>query len=283
MTPIEEFGAYLRGEKGASSHTFQAYTRDVADFLKKREPASITGEDVSSYLASLKLKNYAPSSISRKFISLRVFFRFLIRENYLNSNCIEVFDTPKIWQEIPQILSQNEMNLLLEAPDLNNFEGMRDRAILETLYGCGLRVSEVCRLVISDVDDGFIRVFGKGNKERIVPVGKQALSAIDNYLVHYRDQFENSSALFVYKNGKGIDRYQIWSRVKLYAKQAGIKKNISPHTFRHSFATHLLDNGADLRVIQEMLGHESIATTDRYTHVSIEKLKKSFFEFHPKK
>ena len=191
----------------------------------------------------------------------------------------------KIWQLIPEVLSCTEMVSLLEAPDKDTLIGSRDKAILEVLYACGLRVSELCSLKIYDVDDVYVRVLGKGMKERVIPIGEAAIQAIDHYLHHYRSQYDSEKLqeLFVSTRGKPLDRIQVWKMVKGYAKKVGIVKNISPHTFRHSFATHLLDNGADLRVIQEMLGHASISSTDRYTHISKSHLQQSFEAYHPRK
>lgn len=198
------------------------------------------------------------------------------------NNVTLYLESPKIWQLIPEVLSVEEMERLLAQPDPETNVGSRDRAILEMLYGSGLRVSEVCGLKIHDVDDKFVKVFGKGSKERVVPVGAKAIEAVDHYLARFRDQTDSSrqQALFVNQRGKPIDRIFVWKMIKRYANEAGIVKNISPHTLRHSFATHLLDNGADLRVIQEMLGHASISSTDRYTHISKSRLHEAFGKFH---
>ncbi len=194
--------------------------------------------------------------------------------------CIPLLESPKIWQLIPDILSLSEMECLLKQPNPDSAKGARDRAILEVLYASGLRVSELCQLKIEDVDDAYVKVNGKGGKEKVVPIGKKAIAAIDYYL-SFRDG-TNQNALFISNKGKPIHRVGVWKMVKRYAMQAGIRKNIFPHTFRHSFATHLLDNGADLRVIQEMLGHASIDSTDRYTHISCKHLHEAFQKFHPR-
>ena len=213
-------------------------------------------------------------------IAIKVFFRFLKREGIISQNITLLLATPKIWQLIPDVLSIEEMEQLLNQPDLSLVKGVRDRAILEVLYASGLRVSELCGLTIRDVDDEYMRIRGKGGKERLVPIGRKAISAIDRYL-HFRDG-PLEETLFVGKGGQPIDRVTVWKMIKSYAVQAGISKSISPHTFRHSFATHLLDNGADLRVIQELLGHSSITSTDRYTHISCSHLQQAFEEFHPR-
>ncbi|MES2121189.1 MAG: tyrosine-type recombinase/integrase, partial [Chlamydiota bacterium] len=190
-------------------------------------------------------------------------------------------DSPKMWQLIPEVLTVSEVNALLHAPNPEEFAGARDQAVLLVLYASGLRVSEVCGLNLQDVDDQVVRVKGKGGKERIVPIAQVATSAIDHYLVRFRKE-SDFPALFVTEKNRRIDRTLVWKRVKFYAKAAGIQKSISPHTLRHSFATHLLENGADLRVIQEMLGHANIATTDRYTHISTQHLADAFNAFHPR-
>lgn len=213
-------------------------------------------------------------------ISLKVFFRFLYREKIIEKDISQSMESPKLWQLIPEVLTLEEVERLLNASPVQTYLGARDRAILEVLYASGLRVSEVCSLTLHCVGEDALRVLGKGGKERVVPVGKKALNALDHYLC-FRDHFQ-SETLFLSQKGKALDRVIIWRMIKHYAKQAGIQKSISPHTFRHSFATHLLENGADLRVIQEMLGHASIATTDRYTHVTASRLHSSFSQFHPR-
>lgn len=287
---LDDFSTYIGSEKGLSSNTIEAYQRDISSFfsfLKQKHLASIDNvkeSDLIDYLSFLKTQDYASSSIARNFIAIKVFCRFLKREGNLQSNFTLYLETPKVWQLIPEVLSYHEVKKLLEAPDVSTSIGSRDKALIEILYACGLRVSEVCNLKIYDVDDTFVRVMGKGNKERIVPLGEEAIKAIDSYLQNYRSQTDSITiqALFVSQRGKPMDRISVWKLIKAYAKKAGITKNISPHTLRHSFATHLLDNGADLRVIQEMLGHASIRSTDRYTHISKSKLQQSFEAFHPR-
>jgi integrase/recombinase XerD len=189
-----------------------------------------------------------------------------------------------MWQLIPEVLSVAEVDALLKAPDVATAAGARDRAVLQVIYACGLRVSEACGLNLQDVGDQIVRVRGKGGKERVVPIAKSAVEAIDDYLTRFRQEGERAKhpPLFVSEKGKRIDRILVWKRVKHYAEIAGIRKEISPHTLRHSFATHLLENGADLRVIQEMLGHSNIQTTDRYTHISQRHLAEAFEAFHPR-
>ncbi len=279
MNHLEDFIAHLRSEKGLSSHSVEAYGRDVRLFLSHHTPSV---ENVVRHLGDLKEQGYASASIARALIALKVFFRFLFREGILAQNLSSLLETPKLWQLIPEVMTQSEVTRLLQTPDPETFLGARDRALIEMLYGSGLRVSELCSLSIYSIDETSVKVMGKGRKERVVPVGRKALEAVDHYLVCFRDAFEGE-ALFVTKHGKAIDRVAVWRLIKQYAKQAGIQKPISPHTLRHSFATHLLDHGADLRVIQEMLGHSHIGTTDRYAHVSQSRLQEAFSKFHPRK
>lgn len=278
---ISDFISYLASERGLSKHTIESYQRDLVQFsqLIQKNWDQITENEILLFLNELKSKQYASSSICRALVTIKVFFRFLKRERYINQDVTFYLDSPKIWQLIPEVLSCEEVERILNMPD-ETLGGIRDKAILQLLYASGLRVSELCSLNITDVDDTFVRVKGKGGKERMVPVAKSAIVALDLYLSHPRDQDE--PALFLTSRGKRIDRIEVWRRIKLYAKKAGIMKNISPHTLRHSFATHLLENGADLRIIQEMLGHANIGTTDRYTHISNKHLKTAFESFHPR-
>lgn len=288
---LDDFLMYIGSEKGLSPNTIEAYQRDGLAFVEFLELKGITTfidvcqSHIVDFIASLQDQDYATSSISRNLISIKVLFRFLKRERIIDNNVALYLESPKLWQLIPEVLSLDEVEKLLQKPDPNHPYGARDKAILELLYSSGLRVSEMCSIKINDVDDDCVRVFGKGSKERLVPLGKHALGAIDHYLNLFRDQVdsEKQKALFVTKGGKSIDRVSVWRMIKDYARKAGITKNISPHTLRHSFATHLLDNGAELRVIQEMLGHASINSTDRYTHVSKAHVQKAFDAFHPRK
>lgn len=284
---IHDFTTYLSSERGLSPHTLEAYCRDIEHFLFfiKKDSAQhwqdVQQQQIIDFLASKKEKNYAPASICRALIALKVFFRFLKREGVITQNVAFLLETPKIWQLIPDVLSIEEMETLLSQPDPSYRRGARDRAILEVLYASGLRVSELCQLKIHDVDETYLCIQGKGGKERKVPIGKKAINAVDHYL-NFRDGTEREEALFLGKGNQPINRRTVWKIVKQYAQQAGITKTIFPHTFRHSFATHLLDNGADLRVIQELLGHANISSTDRYTHVSCVHLHEAFQAFHPR-
>lgn len=288
---LTDFLSYIASEKGLAPNTIEAYQRDIETFISflRQQMISqfnaVTQQHIINFLSHWKSAEYASSTLCRMLISIKVLFRFLKRERLLEHNVAFYLETPKLWQLIPEVLSCEEIDRLLQQPDINTALGARDKAILEVLYASGLRVSEVCSLGIYSIDDTFVRVMGKGRKERIVPIGKKALNAVDHYLALYRSKWdsEKNESLFVSKSGEPIDRIMVWRMIKNYAKVAGITKRISPHTLRHSFATHLLDNGADLRIIQEMLGHASITSTDRYTHVSRSRLQESFQSCHPRK
>lgn len=287
MNPRDEFLRYLKAEKGLSANTLEAYGRDVASFLAhvgQKEVGSLNRDDVISFMAAMQQENYASSSSARALIALKVFFRFLKRDGLHQEDVGQLLDTPKMWQMLPDVLSSQEVEALLSQPDSATKQGVRDRAILELLYATGIRVSELCNLSIYDVDDDQVRVFGKGSKERIVPISSRAVAAIDAYLTQVRDQYESQEQkkLFLSLKGKPIDRTSVWKLIKAYAKKAKITKNIFPHMMRHSFASHLLDGGADLRIIQEMLGHAHISSTDRYTHVSLSKVHERFKSMHPR-
>lgn len=288
---IRDFVTYIASEKGVTPNTVNAYRHDVEMFASYLEEQGIhsfekvTSKHCVGFLTHLQQKGRASSSCCRTLIAIKVLFRFLKRERLVSTNVMLYFETPKLWQLIPEVLSADEVERLLNQPDTNSEIGARDRAILEVLYASGLRVSEVCGLSIYDVDDTFVRVMGKGRKERLVPIGRKAIEAVDHYLSSFRSQYESqdNQKLFLNTRGKGVNRVAVWKMIKQHAKDAGIVKNISPHTLRHSFATHLLDNGADLRVIQEMLGHASISSTDRYTHISRSHLQQQFEAYHPRK
>ncbi len=286
---ICDFLDYLRSEKGLSPNTIEAYERDLrlfVSFLKGSFGTSFreaSGESIYGFLAHLQKKDYASSSICRTLIAIKVFFRFLKKEGMISVDLGRYFETPKIWQLIPEVMTMEEVDQLLTQPKSDDFVGSRDRAMLELLYATGMRVSELCSLKIMDLSDSFVKVRGKGRKERLIPVGRRAIEAIDHYLIHFRVKAETSDApLFLSQKGNPIHRISVWSRIRAYARSAQIAKTISPHTLRHSFATHLLENGADLRLIQDMLGHEDIGTTDRYTHLANSHVKAAFKTFHPR-
>ncbi len=283
---IRDFLDYIRTEKGLSPHTIEAYGRDIevfASLLPIKDWKEATPDSILQFLSYLKEKGYASSTVCRMLVATKVFFRFLKKEGEISVDLGRYFETPRLWQLVPDVLSCEEVDLLLAQPQVLDALGARDKAMLELLYATGMRVSELCSLRICDLHDTFVKVKGKGKKERVIPVGRKAIEAVDHYLTHHRaDQREENGPLFLSPRGKAVDRFTVWNRVKIYAKSAGIQKSISPHTLRHSFATHLLENGADLRLIQDMLGHEDIGTTDRYTHVTGNRLKAAFKAFHPR-
>lgn len=279
---IQDFLSFSVVEKGLSRNTILAYRHDIQHFVEEVNKREIDGQDVVAHLSRLRDRGCANSSIYRALIALKVFFRFVKHEGGISSDPTELLDLPKLWQLIPEVLTQNEVERLLRIPDMETERGVRDRAILETLYATGIRVSELCALKVYDVGEREMRVRGKGGKERIVLIGEEALSAIDHYLTLYRHGQRDNPPLFITKKGKPIRRELVWKQVKFYAHAAGIHKSISPHTLRHSFATHLLEQGADLRVIQDILGHTDIATTQRYMHASTKHLFDAFDAFHPR-
>lgn len=287
MDSIEEFFLYLASEKGLAQNTLLAYRTDLEAFfafLGHRDPWCLDKESVLSFLSyKQQILHHASSSICRCVVVIKVFLQFLQKEYRTSLEVIRFLESPKVWQLIPEVMSLVEVDALLSAPDTTTFIGARDRALLEVLYASGLRVSELCALNIQDVGEEMLRVTGKGGKERVVPIAKASLAFVDAYLALFRDgRGVVSPAMFVSNSGKRLDRTAVWQRVKYYALQVGICKNISPHTLRHSFATHLLENGADLRVIQEMLGHSHISTTDRYTQISQKHIVDSFSLYHPR-
>jgi len=284
QSSLEDFLLFLTAERGLSKHTISAYRSDIVQFLtflEEKSAREIAEEDIVRYLAFLQKSGYASTSSARAFAAIKVFFRYLKRMGQIEKNVALYLDSPKLWKTLPSVLTKEEVERLLQAPDKKTATGVRDLAILELLYACGLRVSELCQLKIYDIRENQVKVMGKGGKERLVPVGRLALQAVDHYLTHQR-LVPQDEPLFVGEGGKQVTRAHVWERVKYYAKQVKIEKNISPHTLRHSFATHLLDNGADLRIIQELLGHSSITSTDRYTHVSQTHLQDAFNRYHPR-
>ena len=292
---LSDYSLYLKIERGMSKNTVQNYNLDVQKlitFLKTYDmhisPLEITSIQIQEFIYNIA-KSINPRSQSRLISGLRSFFDYLIFENYLQTNPLEQIEAPKIGRKLPDTLSVSEINLILETIDLSDSNGERNRAIIETLYGCGLRVSELTSMKISDLffSEGFIKVTGKGNKQRFVPIGKLTQKHINLYKNQVRifkkiDQ-KYKDTLFLNRRGKQLTRAMIFTIVKKLGEKAKIQKSISPHTFRHSFATHLLENGADLRAIQMMLGHESITTTEIYMHIDKSHLKKVIDEFHPRK
>ena len=292
---LRDYKDYLRIERGLSENSIANYALDIKKLMKWLEenemivsPISITESTIQQFIYSIA-KTVNPRSQSRVISGLRGFFNYLIFEEYIKSNPLELIESPKLGRKLPDTLSISEIDELIASIDLGSPQGERNRAILETLYGCGLRVSELIHLQISDLffDEGFIKVTGKGDKQRFVPIGATTIKYIEIYRYHVRIHQEivasAKDTLFLNRRGKPLTRAMIFTIVKQLAEKAGIEKNISPHTFRHSFATHLLENGADLRAIQQMLGHESITTTEIYTHIDTTHLTEIINRFHPRK
>ncbi len=285
---LRDYSYYLKVERGMSPNTVAAYCRDVSLFLDSCgcTPAEVVPGQIESYMAS-RADILSSRSQARLLSALRSFFDWLILEGDRGDNPCDRIDQPKIGRHLPDVLSVGEVDAIMESVKLSDPSGLRDRAILELLYGCGLRVSEACSLRISRVypDEGFVRVIGKGNKERIVPMGDMARKAFTDYLA-VRPQASSPSyddIAFLNRFGSPMSRVAVFNIVKRQALLAGVRKNISPHTFRHSFATHLIENGADLRVVQEMLGHESILTTEIYTHIDSSTWQAAVLRHHPRK
>jgi integrase/recombinase XerD len=292
-TLVDQYLNYLLVEKGLSRKTIESYSSDIAryrDFLKENRIENFTDTDTPvllKYLITLRDSGLEPRTRARHLVSLRGFYRFLTQEKILSHDPARLIDLPKSGLKIPDILSVEEVNLLLSAPDLQKPVGARDAAMLELLYAAGLRVSELIHLKIQDVnlDAGFVRVFGKGSKERVVPIGMYAKEKIAEYVKTFRPRLlkkTTSRYLFVARAGKPMTRQGFWKLIKRYAMNAEITKKITPHTLRHSFASHLLEGGADLRAVQVMLGHVDISTTQIYTHVAREHLKQMHEKFHPR-
>jgi integrase/recombinase XerD len=291
---LNDFSLYLKIERGMSKHTVENYTLDVQKLIRYLErhemtlgPLQITSLQIQEFIYEIA-KEMNPRTQSRLISGLRSFFDYLIFENYLNSNPLERIEAPKIGRKLPDTLSVGEIDLIVSAIDLSESNGERNRAIIETLYSCGLRVSELTALKISDLffEEGFIKVTGKGDKQRFVPIGPLTQKYINLYKDQVRISMKIEAAfndtLFLNRRGKQLSRAMIFTIVKTLGEKAEIQKKISPHTFRHSFATHLLENGADLRAIQMMLGHESITTTEIYMHVDKSHLKEVMNQFHPR-
>lgn len=283
---IEKFMRYLEIEKNYSAHTILNYRLDLEDFKKFIAGTDLEKVDylaLRKYLAALKEKNLGSRSVNRRLSALRSFFRFLVRDGYLKTNPILILSSPKLEKHLPSFMTEEEVAKLIEsafARDEKDEQGLRDRAILETFYSTGLRISELVGINLQDIDfiSGIIKVMGKGRKERIVPVGEAAISTIRKYLDKRKKQ---EDALFLNKNGKRIGARGVRDIVEKYILRAGIKGRVSAHTFRHSFATHLLNRGADLRTVQELLGHANLSTTQIYTHLTTEKLKSVYDKAHP--
>lgn len=290
---LERFQDHLAIEKGSSPRTSEAYLRDVARFatfckVKGADtPAEASARTLREYVYSLKDMGLSPSSIRRNVSAVRSYFRFMLSEGELVRDPSERLDTPKRWRSLPEVLTVAEAEQLLSAPSLDEPLAFRDRAMLEIAYGAGLRVSEWIGMSVRDVlmEDHLVRVFGKGSKERLVPIGRTAIGAVAIYIRELRPRLEKGKGkgiLFLNSRGEPLSRMGAWKILRKYVELAGITKPVSPHTLRHSFATHLLEGGADLRAVQEMLGHADISTTQIYTHVDREYLRSVHRQFHPR-
>ncbi|WP_185154944.1 site-specific tyrosine recombinase XerD [Dysgonomonas sp. HDW5A] len=289
---VSKYKSYLLLEKALSPNSIEAYLDDLTKLLKYFETENlklqqIRLEDLQQFVTQLYDLGINARSVARILSGVRSFFNFLILDGYIQSDPTELLETPKIGLKLPVVLSLQEIENIISIIDLSTKEGQRNRAIIEVLYSCGLRISELTNLKFSDLflDDGFIRVEGKGSKQRLVPISHTAIKEIGNYLLdrkHIDVKKGSEDMVFLSKRGTPISRIMVFHFIKQYADQAGIKKNISPHTFRHSFATHLLEGGANIRAIQQMLGHEKITTTEIYTHMDREYLRQEIIEHHPR-
>ena len=284
---VKDYRNYLRLERRLSPNTVASYCHAVSGLLEYygKEPSAISTEDIEAYLGKVSADGLSKRSTAHLVSSLRSFFDWCVQEGEVKDNPCDRVDAPKLGKYLPSVLSVQEVEAILESVDLKKASGKRDRAILEVLYGCGLRVSEAAGLRISHIhlDEGFVDVVGKGDKQRLVPLGEPAADAIRAYLEDRPIPASRAveDILFLNKFGKPLSRISIFKLVKDQAMAAGIQKEISPHTFRHSFATHLIENGADLRIVQEMLGHESILTTELYTHIDTSTWHENVLEHHP--
>ena len=292
-TSIKGFKSYLQIERSLSDNSVQAYIRDVKKFANYAIPIElselkVTRVDISSFLAQINQEDISARSQARIISGIKAFYKYLIMEDYLKINPTELIESPKIGLKLPDTLSLIEIDKLIAAVDLSNKQGERNRAILETLYSCGLRVSELVNLQLSNIHfkEGYLKVTGKGDKERLAPIGGRAIKYLTIYINEVRNHQEikkgNEDFVFLNNRGAKLTRVMIFLIIQKLTEKIGLKKKISPHTFRHSFATHLIEGGADLRAVQEMLGHESITTTEIYTHLDNEYLRSNIIQFHPR-
>jgi integrase/recombinase XerD len=290
---IDEFINYLAVERGLADNTMLAYRRDLCKYsayLVQRgvkEARQVKRDHITDFMYDQKKNGLSANSIGRSLAAIKMFHRFLVRERFVEGDPTNLVDTPKLWMRIPEVLTTAEVEAMIRVVSGRGRQAVRDKAILELFYASGMRVSELLNLKVENVnlDLGYVRCLGKGSKERIVPIGKRAQEAVYRYCTTARGHFiKDNTVLFLFLSrlGKKISRQSIWKIIKRYARKAGIKKEIAPHTLRHSFATHLLERGADLRSVQEMLGHSDISTTQIYTHVDRERLKTVHQQFHPR-
>jgi integrase/recombinase XerD len=290
---VKDFETYLRLEKSLSENSIEAYSEDVRKlemfFTENgtdKLPANVTYNELKEFLSWFAAGKTNSRTQARTISGIRSFYRFLLIEGEIDENPVSLIESPKIGMKLPEVLSISEIDTIISAIDLSKPEGHRNKAIIETLYGCGLRVSELVNLRITDIHfaEGFVSVTGKGNKQRLVPISNKAIREIDNYKPE-RDRLpviHDQNIMFLNRRGRRLSRAMIFTIIKDLAARAGIRKKISPHTFRHSFATHLVEGGADLRAVQEMLGHESILTTEIYTHIDRSFLRDTLILFHPR-
>jgi integrase/recombinase XerD len=291
---VSAFRNYLQAERGLAQNTVLAYGRDLDHFGQWLAGGGLADylrpsvRDLMHYLSYLRDEKLAPPSIARNLIALKMFYRFLRLEERVEKNTVELLSSPALWERIPQVLSPDSVEKLLAAPQPSERFYLRDRALLETLYATGCRVSEVVGLALADLhlDSAFCKCQGKGSKQRVVPLGSKAIEALRLYLDKLRPKLVRSvpdaTLVFVSRGGRPLDRIMLWTLVKKYARRASLNPKVSPHTLRHSFATHLLSGGADLRTVQELLGHANIRTTQHYTHVDRDRLKAIHRQFHPR-
>lgn len=294
-TNIIDFKYYLQVEKSLSINSVTSYEDDITKLMifiemafPSKKPSDVTFKDLQAFLKYISDFNFTETTQSRIISGIKHFYKFLILENYIQVNPAELLETPRIKRKLPVFLSVEEIDLILSLIDRSTPEGERNIAMLETLYSCGLRVSELISLKLTNlnIEEGFVSVIGKGNKERLVPIGKSAIKLIQNYVTNHRNHItikkNSEDMIFISKRGTPITRQMVFYVLKDLAERAGIKKQLSPHTFRHSFATHLVEGGADLRAVQEMLGHESITTTEIYTHLDQYFLRENILSYHPR-
>ncbi len=280
-------------EKGLSKNTVASYRTDLVHFIGHFEKIGVKDidrikrQDITDYMLGLKEKGLSSNSISRALVAIKMFYRFLVQEHFIKDDIAGIIESPKLIRPLPNVMGMQDVERLLDSPDLRDWMGVRDKAALELMYATGMRVSELVELTMEglNLDVGFIKCRGKGDKERIVPIGKKAKEAVIRYMEKVRPKLlkkRQDPHLFISRLGKKVSRVSFWKMIKRCSKAARIKKDVTPHTLRHSFATHLLERGADLRVVQEMLGHSDISTTQIYTHINKERLKSIHKQFHPR-
>lgn len=291
---LKEYLSHLKLQKNLSENTLSSYKNDISTFIsflsdyKISDPFDISTENLTAFFKTLKNIGLTSTSAARYFSSLKGFFLYLLKNNYIIKNPLEKISAPKLSKKLPEVLNINEVDKILAQPNVSDTLGLRDKAILELLYACGTRVSELTNLKLSDLflNEEVIRVFGKGSKERLIPIGSSAIEWVGKYIKESRSVLlrisKSGNYVFLNSRGSKLSRMGIWKIIDRYVKEAGIQKEVHPHTFRHSFATHLLEGGADLRAVQEMLGHADISTTQIYTHIDRDYIKQVHKQFHPR-